>query len=86
MGGGRAVNTNRAQDEARAVDRPRAPQKQSQDSPDAGIAPATERERVVPLAQQGRRWTVRIHWGIVFAVVASLVLWLAIKIVIGLAF
>jgi hypothetical protein len=28
---------------------------------------------------------VRVHWGIVFAVVASVVLWLAIRAVVGLA-
>jgi hypothetical protein len=40
---------------------------------------------VVPIARHGRRWSLRIHWGIVFAVVASLALWLAIKTLIGLA-
>jgi len=29
---------------------------------------------------------VRVHWGIVFAIVMSLILWFAIKTVIGLAF
>lgn len=42
-------------------------------------------EDVVPTTKSGRRWSVRVHWGIVFAIVASVVLWLAIRAVVGLA-
>ena len=31
-------------------------------------------------------WRVRVHWGIIFAVVASLALWLLIRAFVGLAF
>jgi len=31
-------------------------------------------------------WKVRVHWGIIFAVVASLALWLLIRTLVGLAF
>jgi hypothetical protein len=75
-----AMNTNRAQDQARP-----ATALQTRLEEVERTAAGGEQERVVPLAQQGRRWSVRIHWGIVFAVVASLVLWLAIKALIGLA-
>ena len=47
---------------------------------------ALEPERAAPRASAGRGWTVRIHWGLVFAVAASLVLWFGIKTLIGLAF
>ena len=61
-------------------------QKQSAGPGEAHPAATLEPDRVVPPAQQGRRWSVRVHLGIVFAVVASLVLWLAIKTLIGLVF
>ena len=32
------------------------------------------------------KWNVRVHWGIIFAVVASLALWLLIRTLVGLAF
>ena len=31
------------------------------------------------------KWKVRVHWGIIFAVVASLALWLLIRAFVGLA-
>jgi hypothetical protein len=33
-----------------------------------------------------RKWKVSVHWGIIFAVVASLALWLLISALVGLAF
>lgn len=41
---------------------------------------------VIPIDRPSRRWTVRVHWGIVFAIVASLILWVGIKSVVDLAF
>ena len=81
------MNTNRAQDQAPATGRATtALQKQSTEVDSAPAPTKTQRDRVVPLAGANRRWRVRIHWGIAFAVAASLVLWLAIKSVIGLLF
>ncbi len=59
-----------------------------QPAKDGGVDNRAEalQQRVIPLARHRRRWRVRLHWGIVFAVVASLVLWFAIKTVIGFAF
>jgi ABC-type uncharacterized transport system permease subunit len=38
-------------------------------------------------AQEVRtKWKVRVHWGIIFAVVASLALWLLIRTLVGFAF
>jgi hypothetical protein len=50
-------------------------------------APATDAS-VVELHAPGVRttWKVRVHWGITFAVVASLALWLLIRTLVGLAF
>ena len=48
---------------------------------EAGSHPAG----AIPLATSGRRWTVRVHWGIVFAIVASVILWFVIKTVVQLA-
>jgi hypothetical protein len=31
------------------------------------------------------KWNVRVHWGIIFAVVASLALWLLVRELVGLA-
>jgi len=52
---------------------------------DHGAVPerASRVEDAVPLTRSGR--TVRVHWGVVLAIVTSLVLWFAIKMVIGLA-
>jgi hypothetical protein len=81
-----AVNTNRAQDPAGLARPTAALQKRSTEPGETDSAAEVEGERVLPLAPHGRRWSVRIHWGIVFAVVASVVLWLAIKALIGLVF
>ncbi len=84
MSGVRAVNTNRAQDPARPAGRPVAAlQKRSAELAGTEAGTGAEPPRVIG---HGRRWSVRIHWGIVFAVIASLVLWLAIKALIGLVF
>ena len=32
------------------------------------------------------KWKVRVHWGIIFAVIASLALWLSIRALIGFLF
>ena len=51
-------------------------------APDKGFAsPAAG---VIRLERSSRRWTARVHWGIVFAIVASLVLWFAIKSIVAL--
>ena len=39
-----------------------------------------------PIPQSGRKWSIRVHWGIVFAVVASLILWFLIRTVAALVF
>jgi hypothetical protein len=43
---------------------------------------------VVELRGQEARtkWKIRVHWGIIFAVVASLALWLLIRALVSLAF
>jgi len=85
MGGLVLVKTNRAADQARgAVGGGAASAVEERRNP-AGAA-AGGSESVVPLAGSGRRWSVRVHWGIVFAIAASVILWLAIKSVVGLAF
>ena len=45
-------------------------------------------ESVVELHAQEvqAKWKVRVHWGIIFAVVASLALWLLMRTLVGLAF
>jgi hypothetical protein len=84
VGGIAAVNTHRAQDQARSAAQP-APA--SQKGPSAGATgdgAETQQQRPIPFQRSGRRWGVRVHWGIVFAIVASLILWFAIKTVAGL--
>jgi ABC-type uncharacterized transport system permease subunit len=78
------VKINYAKNQTRPVGRERAASAPREDHADAPEV-ASRVEDAVPLAQQGGRWTVRVHWGIVLAIVASLILWLAIKTVIGLA-
>ena len=79
MGRVGVVTNNRAQDQARTVGRaqpvPAAQEQRAEPRP----------QTVAPSASSTRRWSVRVHWGIVFAVVASLILWLAIKTIVGLA-
>ena len=54
----------------------------------ARSGPAVTGGSVVELhAEEVRaKWKVRVHWGIIFAVVASLALWLLIRTLVGLAF
>lgn len=80
------MNTNRAEDQARPAGR-LAPARQqgaedgaTDDGAGAGQQPITEPVRI------RRRWSVRVHWGIVFAIAASLILWFAIKTMIELVF
>ena len=65
--------------------------------PDYGTTVIEERARSGPAATGGSvvelhaeevrtKWKVRVHWGIIFAVVASLALWLLIRTLVGLAF
>jgi hypothetical protein len=77
-----AVKINHAKDPARPVGRERATSALREDH---GTVPesASRVEDTVPLARSGR--IVRVHWGIVLAIVSSLILWFAIKTVIGLA-
>jgi hypothetical protein len=50
-------------------------------------ATATDASVVALHAEEVRTtWKVRVHWGIIFAVVASLALWLLIRTLVGLAF
>lgn len=87
-GGLRAVKINQAKDQARA--RPQSasdPQPEDADEPMAvGNPLASPAVAVTSIKTSGRRWTVRVHWGIIFAIVASLILWFAIKSFVELAF
>ena len=67
------------------------------DAPDYGTVVTEQRARsgatatdasVVELHAQKVQttWKVRVHWGIIFAVVASLALWLLIRTLVRLAF
>lgn len=87
VGGVRAVTSNRAQDQARPIGRAGTVSGAQQPRAGAGATGSGGEQRSeapVPIAKSGRHWSVRVHWGIVFAVVASVVLWLAIKMVISL--
>jgi hypothetical protein len=79
------VKINHAKDEARPDGRERGASALREDH---AAAPETAPRigDAVPLARSGRTWMVRVRWGIVFAIVMSLILWFAIKTVIGLAF
>ena len=80
------MNTNRAEDQARPAGRLASARQQAavesatHDGAGAGQQAITE-----PVRIRGR-WSVRVHWGIVFAIVASLILWFAIKTLVGLVF
>jgi len=84
------MKITQAKDQARPAGRPRRapalPEGQANESAATGNGASSGPTRVVPLARSRRRWSVRVHWGIVFAVAASLILWFAIKAVIDLAF
>ena len=84
------MKTSQAKDHARPAGRPQlSPDLQPEDVDElltSGSRSASPDTGVVPIDRSGRRWTVRVHWGIVFAIVASLILWLAIKTVVDLAF
>jgi len=89
MGGLVAVNTNRAEDQARPTDGGGPASAGQGRGNQLGAATGDtdlRSEPVTPLAGSGHRWRVRVHWGIVFAVVASVILWLAIRSVVGLVF
>jgi len=85
-----AVKITQAKNRARPADGPEtAParkQEHAGESTAAGNGFAFPAEGVTPLETSRRRWTVRVHWGIVFAIVASLTLWFAIKTVVELVF
>jgi hypothetical protein len=87
-GGQRAVKISQAKDRARSRPQP-ALDLQPEDadaSMTAGGPSVSHAARVIPVERSRRRWTVRVHWGIVFAIVASLILWFAIKSVVDLVF
>jgi hypothetical protein len=75
-----AVKSNRPEDQARL--REPLPEDDTLEASD-GDALARSAD-VVRLPAPGRPLSVRVHWGIVFAAVASLVLWFAIKSVVEL--
>jgi hypothetical protein len=88
--GQRAVKISQAKDQARSAARP---QPSSDLQPEDADEPTPAADRfasraadAVPIDRSRRRWTVRVHWGIVFAIVASLILWFAIKSAVDLAF
>ena len=81
-----AVISNRAQNQGRSAGQSMTA---AQNSPVAGAVAngdAMQGEQVIPLARSSRRWSVRVHWGIIFAVAASLSLWFIIATVARLAF
>ena len=84
------METSQAKGHARPAVRPQLPPDFQPEDVDellaSGSRSASPDTGVVPIDRSRRRWTVRVHWGIVFAVVASLILWLAIKAVVDLAF
>lgn len=86
MGGTGAVNINRAEDRARLAGRSASARQQAAEdgATDHGVR-AAQQASAAP-ARVGRQWGIRVHWGIVFALVASFVLWFAIKTVFGLVF
>jgi len=82
------VNIKTAQDQARPQGRAavgRSLQMQRVEDRAGDQAEVQQPQPILP-APSGRRWSVRVHWGIVIAVVASLILWFAIKTVLGLLF
>ena len=88
VGGLRAVKISQAKDQVRPVGGLRAASEVERARADDPVAPerafASPAAGVIPLERSSRRWTVRVHWGIVFAIVASLVLWFAIKSIVAL--
>ena len=84
------MKISQAKDQARPADRRQSasvPQPEDPDEPMAVGKPlVSPGEGVTSIKTSGRRWTVRVHWGIIFAIVASLILWFAIKSVVELAF
>ena len=80
------MNTNRAEDQARLAGRLASARPQPADNGTTDDGAGVGQRPIAPPPRIGRRWSVRVHWGIVFAIVASLVLWFAIKIVVGLVF
>src|ERR1700680_3828736 len=90
IGGFATVKRNHLKDHARPAGHPEPATALGEGGADSSAATsngaAPNRAGVVQFRAAGRRWSVRVHWGIVFAVVASVVLWLAIKTVVELAF
>jgi hypothetical protein len=82
------VTSNRAQDQARPIGRggPASAAQQHRAEPEPAGDTEPRADSSAPAAKLGRRWGVRIHWGIVFAVIASIILWLGIRTVAGLVF
>lgn len=86
MGGTGAVNINRAEDRARLAGRSASARQQAAEDGATDHGAGAARRSSAARVRFGRRWSVRVHWGIVFALVASLVLWFAIKSIFGLVF
>ena len=84
--GQRAVKISQAKDQARAAARPQPASDLQPEDADEPTPAATRAAGAVPIDRSSRRWTMRVHWGIVFAIVASLILWFAIKSAVDLAF
>ena len=80
------MNTNRAEDQARPAGRPALARRQPAGGGATDRGASVGQQPISEPARIRRRWSVRVHWGIVFAIVASLILWLAIKTLIGLMY
>jgi hypothetical protein len=82
------VKISQAKDQARSRAQP-ASELQPEDADEsaaAGDRSASRAAGVLPIDRPSRRWIVRVHWGVVFAIVASLILWFAVKTVVDLVF
>ncbi|GEM_PF-2990904 len=75
------MKSNQVQDQGRPAGR-----SGSASVPIRAQADGSDTAESAPVARIRPRWTVRIHWGIIFAVVASVLLWLGIKALFDLAF
>jgi hypothetical protein len=84
------VKISQAKDQVRSASGLRAASKVERTRAGDPVAPdkgfASPAAGVIPLERSSRRWTVRVHWGIIFAIVASLVLWFAIKSIVARVF
>ena len=86
MNGVSAVITNRAQDQARSAAQSMSALQKPPAASGAANDDAIQGQQVTPLAPSSRRWSVRVHWGIIFAIAASFVLWFVIATVARLVF